>query len=498
MKNLAIISNRLPVALARDAGSRLTATPSPGGLVHALEPVLRRLGGRWIGWPGLPEEACDRAEVEALLDQVESGIQLVPVSLGQGEVDTYYGGFSNAVLWPLFHGLGERCRFDSSWWRSYCAVNQRFARRLIDDGADVAWVQDYQLLMVGDLVRRERPDACLGFFLHIPFPTPEQLRQLPWWREILLALLAYDLIGFQTRRDLGNFTDCLTRLAGIDHSGVGPVRVRLAGRTAVAAHFPIGIDAAAWTRRAGSPEVDRRIAELRASNGSQSILLGVDRLDYTKGLLERLEAYERMLVEHPELRGKVMLWQVVVPSREAVPDYAALREELDRAVGRVSGRYSTTGWAPVRYLYRSLSPAELAALYRMADVALVTPLCDGMNLVAKEYCAAQIDGTGVLVLGEGAGAAEELGPNGALLVAPRDIEQLAATFHRALTMEPSQRRTRMESLRRVVTTADVFRWAEGFLGQLEDRTRAPRPARPAVGSSLTTAAAQQSPRHSIG
>ena len=483
MSGLAVLSNRLPVALNRDSDSRFSAAHSPGGLVNALEPVLRRKGGRWIGWPGVASEECDGDAVRAVLAGVEGGVPLVPVSLSRREIEHYYGGFSNAGLWPIFHGLVERCRVDESSWRVYQEVNRRFARRLVGelDEGEAAWIHDFQLLLVGQEVRRQRPGTCLGFFLHIPFPRSDLLAALPDARAILTGLLAHDLIGFQTRRDLGRFAEAVTSLLRLEARPLaeGRIRITAGGRAVVAGHFPIGIDSAAWMRRAASAEVEARMERLRRDIGPQAILLGVDRLDYTKGLLERLAAYERMLEQHPEAQGQVTLVQVVVPSREAVADYAALKIELERQVGRVCGRFATPGWVPVRHLYRSLEADELAALYRMADVALVTPLCDGMNLVAKEYCAAQADGVGALVLGEQAGAAEQLGPAGAILVAPRQVDATAEAIHRALTMPVGERRRRMEAMRTSVAEADVFRWADGFLAEL-DQVRTRRPARRSV------------------
>ena len=475
MSRLAVVSNRLPVALRQDGQSRWSAARSPGGLVQALEPVLRRHGGRWIGWPGVAAEECDPATAEAALAGAAGDFGLEPISLGSRELELYYAGFSNSVLWPLFHGLTDRCRFEPAYFAAYEQTAARFARRLLDGAAgrtdEVAWVHDYQLLPVGRLVRRERPDARLGFFLHIPFPSPDELRLLPWWREVMEALLAYDLVGFQARRDLRNFARCAVELAGAEPFTElamrgDMLRLRAGERTITAGAFPIGIDAAAWARHASSREVERHMAELRRQIGPQAVLLGVDRLDYTKGLLERLAAYERLLEQHPDMRGQVVLVQVVVPSREAVADYARLKTELDARVGQLAGRFGTPGWSPVRYVYSSVPPVELAALYRMADVALVTPVRDGMNLVAKEYCAAQVDQFGALVLGAEAGAAEQLGPAGAVLVSPADVEATAGAIYRALTMDVRERRARMERMRRVVAEADVYRWADSFLAAL--------------------------------
>jgi len=496
MHRLAVLSNRLPVALTRGPDSRFSAAHSPGGLVNALEPVLHAKGGRWVGWPGVASEDCDAESVRAVLAAVENGVRLVPVSLSRSEVARYYGGFSNSALWPAFHGLVDRCRVDETCWRTYQEVNRRFARRLVAelDDSETAWVHDYQLLLVGEEVRRERPAACLGFFLHIPFPRLADLVALPQARAIVSGLLAHDLIGFQTRRDLGRFAEAVSELMHVEVLEVadGRLRIAVAGRTVIAGHFPIGIDAAAWSQRAASIEVDEQVARLRRAIGPQAVLLGVDRLDYTKGLLERLAAYERLLERHPEMREQVALVQVVVPSRETVADYAALKAELEREVGRVCGRFATPGWVPVRHLYRSLDAGELAALYQLADVALVTPLCDGMNLVAKEYCASQVEQRGALVLGEGAGAAEQLGPAGALVVAPRDTDATASTIHRALTMDGGERRRRMEGLRRAVAEADVFRWADSFLAEL-DEVRARRPRRGAAARASANGAAAAAP-----
>ena len=505
MRNITVVSNRLPVSLRKGSDSRWCAAPSAGGLVNALEPVLSRRGGRWIGWPGVAAEDCAPAEAREVLGRVDAGYDLESVPLGRDEVAEHYAGFSNSVLWPLFHGLSRHCRFEPRFWRSHRRVNQRFARHVLDGmGArDTVWIHDYHLISLGQMLRSERPEACLGFFLHIPFPCTAELDRLPWRRQIMEALLSYDVIGLQTARDLACFRRAVARMKGAEAVAErdGGLEIEVPGlaggrrRVVRAAAFPIGVDASGWDRRARAREVAPRIAELRRRLGGSALMLGVDRLDYTKGVLERLAGYERLLEQRPDLRERVVLLQLVVPSREQVADYAELKGEIDRAVGRLAGRFAAPGWQPVCYLYGSVPGEELAAFYRMADVALVTPLRDGMNLVAKEYCAAQVDEIGVLVLGRGAGAAEQLGDAGALLVDPEDRDGLAEAMHQALTMDVSERRARMMAMRRTVAGADVFDWAERYLAALEaagaaardrwdDETRAAAGAAPRAASSF--------------
>lgn len=482
MRNITVVSNRLPVSLRRDGSSRWCAAPSAGGLVNALEPVLSRQGGRWIGWPGVAADDCAPEVAREVLGQLDVGYELEPVPLGRDEIEGHYAGFANSVLWPLFHGLCRHCRFEPRFWEAHRRVNQRFARHVVGGMGprDTVWIHDYHLISLGEMVRKERPQACLGFFLHIPFPRVDELGALPWRREIMEALLAYDVIGLQTARDLARFRRAVARMRGAEaveeRDGVLAIEVhgrdrlgrgRSAPRTVHAAAFPIGVDAGAWDRRARGQEATRRIAELRQRMGGCALMLGVDRLDYTKGVLERLSGYERLLELRPELRERVVLLQLVVPSREQVADYAELKGEIDRAVGRLAGRFAAPGWQPVCYLYGSVPAGELAAFYRMADVALVTPVCDGMNLVAKEYCAAQVDEIGALVLGRGAGAAEQLGDAGAFLVEPTDRDAMAEAMYGALTMDVRQRRTRMAAMRREVAEADVFDWADRYLAALE-------------------------------
>ncbi len=440
--------------------------PGSGGLVSALAPVLSHRGGLWIGWPGLPLEPGGSWEAVLAAGYRERGYELVPVLLSGEEVKEFYEGFSNAILWPLFHDLLGQCNFDPSFWYSYLEVNERFADSVIAHSRDedFIWVQDYQLIHVAEHARRRRETARIGFFLHIPFPPLDILLKLPWRGEILKALLAYDLLGFQTPRDSRNFLTCIENLLPeVEIRNGGPItEVRLGSRAVKVGAFPIGIDFKSWADAAESEEVARRIVELRGRMGPREIIVGIDRLDYTKGLPERLKAFRNALQRYPELREQAILFQVVVPSREGVPEYQALKGEIEQLVGEINGEFSTAGWVPVHYQYKSLTRRDLIALYRMARICFVTSIKDGMNLVAKEFCATQVDGCGVLVLSEFAGAAAQL-QEGALLVNPHDIEGMADALKAAFDMEEEERRGRMERMREILREQDIFWWVDYYL-----------------------------------
>jgi len=443
-----IVSNRLPVTLQRVSGV-LERKRSSGGLVSALEPVLTRRGGRWIGWPGLKLQPGES------LSDADDPFEIVPVELSTNEVNRYYHGFSNATLWPLFHCFPSHARFEHRDWQVYDQVNARFAERAAEDTHDqeVIWIHDYQLTTAPLHLRRRVPEARIAFFLHIPFPPHDVFRMLPWNRDVLHGLLAADLIGFHVRGYAQNFLDCVQRVlsARVDlRSGL----IEHGDRTVQVAAFPIGIDYQGFEQRATNTPSD---SELRR----QRIVLGVDRLDYTKGIPHRLRAFERLLELHPEHREDVVLLQVAVPSRDQVAEYQELKREIDELVGRINGRFATATWSPIRYLYRSVSQSRLSALYRDADVALVTPIRDGMNLVAKEYVASQVGDPGVLVLSQLAGASETM--REAVIVNPLDRDGTAESIHRALTMEEPERRSRMVALQRREREHNVDQWVEGFL-----------------------------------
>jgi trehalose 6-phosphate synthase/phosphatase len=448
---LLVVSNRLPFVFQRsEAGS--TRRPSPGGLVSAMDPVLRKRGGTWLGWPGGDIDA------DGTLAQRGDPYRVAPVVLNESEITRYYHGFSNRTLWPLFHSLPARTGFEERDWEAYQRVNLRFANAALEelDSAGLAWIHDYQLMLVPEYLRREMDGGRLGFFLHVPFPCYDIYRVLPWQEELLRGLLACDLVGFQVASYMRNFMECAERILGarVDREyGV----IEYGGRRTRVGSFPIGIDCDVFEARAKAPPPPRPTRRER-------ILFGADRLDYTKGIPERIRAVERLLDLHPEYRERVVLLQVAVPSRSQVAEYRSLKREIDELVGRVNGRFATPSWSPIRYIYQSLSQDRLARFYRDADVALVTPLRDGMNLVAKEFVVCQVDDPGVLLLSNLAGAAETMAE--ALLVNPHDVEGTAGAIHRALCMPREERAERMGSLRARERENDVHAWVNRFLAAL--------------------------------
>jgi len=479
-RRLLVVSNRLPVVLEKTpAGWALKG--GSGGLVSALAPVLSHRGGLWIGWPGLALEKDGdwRSVIEAGFR--ERGYDLVPVLLGEEEVKGFYEGFANAVLWPLFHDQPSSCDFDPAFWYTYLEVNRKFAAEVITHSRDddFIWVQDYQLIHVAEFVREYAGDRQIGFFLHIPFPPLDIFLKLPWRAQILGALLAYDLLGFQTPRDRRNFLSCLEHLVpeATVRRGHAVVHVQVGDREMKVGAFPIGIDYRGYEETALSSEVAHRVVELRQKIGPFHLIVGVDRLDYTKGLPERLQAFRNAMERYPELREKIILFQIVVPSREGVAEYQALKGRVERLVGEINGEFSTAGWVPVHYHYKSLIRRDLISLYRMARVGLVTSLKDGMNLVAKEFCACQVDYNGVLVLSEFAGAAAQL-QRGAILVNPHDIEGMADSLKAAIEMDEPERRRRMESMQEILRKQDIFWWVDYYLraalGTVPDDFRAPK------------------------
>ena len=451
-----VVANRLPVDRV-SVGNTHSWRTSPGGLVAALEPVLRQHGGAWIGWHGAANE-----ELEPF---THDGIRLVPVPLSELEVGDYYEGMSNGTLWPLYHDVVAPPEFHREWWDAYVDVNQRFAAaaaKVAAPGA-VVWVQDYQLQLVPALLRQLRPDVKIGFFLHIPFPPTELFQQLPWRRQIIEGLLGADLVGFQLPGAAQNFLRLVRQRVG--HLTRRDAALLPDGREVRAKAFPISIDAAGFESMARRPEIEQRAEQIRSSLGNpRHILLGIDRLDYTKGLRQRIRAFGELVTDGELTPGEAVFVQVATPSRERVSEYRLLRDDIDRLVGRINGDSGIIGQQPITYLHSSYPREEMAALYRAADLMVVTPLRDGMNLVAKEYVACQYDDRGALVLSEFAGAAAEL--KSAFKVNPYDINGMKDIMIEALRADPREKARRMRLMRKQVRDNDINAWAANFLREL--------------------------------
>jgi trehalose 6-phosphate synthase/phosphatase len=470
-QRLVVVSNRLPYVLERQSDGEWTLKPGSGGLVTALLPVLRDRGGVWIGWPGVTDEVSNAREILQEVS-VGTGYAFEPVMLSQEEIDRYYHGYSNESIWPLFHDLQSQCIFDPAYWPGYVAVNTKFAHTLASHchPEDFVWIHDYQLMDVARHARQADCQANLAFFLHIPFPSPDIFMKLPERQAVLNSLLEYDLVGFQTVRDRRNFVQCvriLVKNASLSVQGHLHV-VKVGAREMRVGNFPIGIDATGYANRAQTPEVEERLHEIRTRYRGRQLVLGLDRLDYTKGITHRLQAFANLLERFPEVRGRISLIQVVVPSRVGIPKYDQLKMEIERLVGEINGRYTEIGWAPIHYYFRSLAPTELLAFYRAAEIALITPLKDGMNLVAKEFCACSVEQDSVLILSQFAGASAQLG-RAALVVNPYDVEQTANAIHDAFHMGPGERRFRMRRLQRNIRDQDIFWWVDSFMRAATDK-----------------------------
>jgi len=463
LNRLVIVSNRLPVVLTRGAAEKWQILPSSGGLVTALAPILRDQGGIWIGWPGSFEKSYpDTILATASRD---TGFNIKPIILSQEEITQYYKGFCNQTIWPLFHDLPSRCTFNPRWWQTYQAVNNKFAHLIADSSSihDYIWVHDYHLMLVARELRGMGVERQIGFFLHIPFPPLDIFRKLPWRSDILRALLEYDIIGFQSMRDRNNFIwSVQTIVKGLSIDARRQVSIiETPTREIKAGVFPISIDYDEFIRRAEDEIIGDKVDRILNASPQCQIILGVDRLDYSKGIPLRLQAFNNALERFIELRGKVTLIQIVVPSRVDVPDYQMLKIEIERLVGEINGKFAEPGWTPIHYMFRSFPRTDLIAYYRAASMALVTPTKDGMNLVAKEYCATNIRNDGVLILSEFAGSAAQLHKH-AIIVNPYDIEEVANAIHRAYNMSPEEREARMRKLRQTIRRRDIYWWLDLF------------------------------------
>ncbi|MFD2247329.1 bifunctional alpha,alpha-trehalose-phosphate synthase (UDP-forming)/trehalose-phosphatase [Pontibacter ruber] len=459
MAKLIIVSNRLPVKLQEKEG-KLTYKPSEGGLATGLGSIYKEGDNIWIGWPGMVVEDAEKQQ------QIHEDLHkesMHPVFLSEAEIKEFYEGFSNETLWPTFHYFSQYAIYDQNLWETYVEVNQKFCDEVVAQAGpeDTIWVHDYQLLLLPSMLREKLPDATIGFFLHIPFPSYEVFRLLPWRKEILEGMLGADLLGYHTYDDMRHFLSSVNRIIG---HGSMHGWINTGSRSLLVDSFPMGIDYEKYATVAGSDEVKKRENIYRANFKNQKIILSIDRLDYSKGIPQRLKAFEMFLERYPEFHEKVTLVMLVVPSRDAVEKYKELKEEVDELVGRINGKYSHINWNPIQYFYRSYPLETLSAFYRMADVALVTPMRDGMNLVCKEYIASKLDQKGVLILSEMAGASKELSE--ALLINPNDINQLVESLHAALVMPEEEQVQHMRNMQVSLRRYNIHHWVSMFMDRL--------------------------------
>lgn len=459
-KNLLLIANRLPIRF-EEGPEGLKMLESEGGLATGLASLSSSFNKKWVGWPGI--YAKNDAHEKVIRERMDAAYH--PVFLSKEEINLYYQGFSNETIWPLFHYFMKATQYKNEYWESYKHVNHKFCEQVLDvvKEGDTIWVHDYHLMLLPGMLRKKLDNRNpIGFFLHIPFVSYELFRTLPWRRELLEGMLGADLIGFHTFEYMRHFMDTVYRVTGHE-SRMGAINVD--GRLAYADTFPMSINFQKFNDASETDEVIGQVRAFKEKFGNVKLVLSVDRLDYTKGIVNRLKAFDMLLNQHPELREKVSLIMLTVPSRDNVSEYQHLKEEVDEMVGNINGRHSTLGWTAVHYFYRSVSFEQLVALYNLADIGLVTPLRDGMNLVAKEYVASKNHGNGVLILSEMAGAAIEL--DGALRINPNDQQAMADALYSAIHMDPQEQEKRLHSMQNHVRVNSVEKWGADFTNQLQ-------------------------------
>lgn len=464
MSKVIIVSNRLPVSIKLQ-GSRVQVSRSSGGLASGLGSAFGKQGGVWLGWPGA---AYDNPRHQELVTRELKKQNLYPVFLSEEDQENFYEGYSNSVLWPNFHYFMQYVQFKPEYWPSYERVNRQFANLLVHiyklyEPGDMIWIHDYHLLLLPAMLREMLPDATIGFFLHIPFPSFEIFRQLPQRCELLEGMLGADLLGFHTYDDVKHYTETTSRLLGV-YSNMN--ELRLPDRVVQADIFPIGIDYKTFYQSTRKRSVQHEVNVYKELFKDQKLILSVDRLDFSKGIPDRLKAYERFLADNPDYHGRVSLVMVVVPSRDTVYHYALLKKEIDELVGYINSRYGSITWTPVYYFYKGFSFDSICAFYHLADVALVTPLRDGMNLVCKEYVACCIDQHGVLVLSEMAGAAKSL--SYALRVNPFNHDAVARAIKQALEMPAAEQAERLASMQAQIRKYDSVHWFRQFMKRLAE------------------------------
>jgi trehalose 6-phosphate synthase/phosphatase len=462
MAKTIIVSNRLPVNIERKEDGTLAYKPSSGGLATGLGSIYKQGNNLWIGWPGIyldDENEQLSLETELLKES------LSPVFLAPNDFKNYYEGFSNATLWPTFHYFPQYAVYEEKFWEAYQISNQKFCDAILKivQPEDTIWIHDYHLLLLPQMLRQKFGKISIGFFQHIPFPSYELFRLLPWRRQLLMGMLGADLIGFHTYDDMRHFLSSVNRLAGI---GYFQGQVELGNRKIIVDAFPMGIDYDRYEETAKKTDTINREERYRQSLGDQKLMLSIDRLDYSKGIPQRLRAFEQLLEKHPEYRQRVSLFLIVVPSRDTVERYRRLKIEIDELVGRINGQYSRLAWTPIHYFYRSFPIEALCAFYRMAHVALITPLRDGMNLVSKEYVASKLDQKGVLILSEMAGASKELSE--AILINPNDIQQITEAMKMAINMPEEEQKKHMTIMQNTLRKYNIHHWVKLFLDRLKE------------------------------
>ncbi len=463
MGRLLVIANRLPFNITKSADD-FHFRPSPGGLAVGLSSLPESIERIWIGWPGITNEKLTTESKNRIRDKLSTE-NCLPVFLSKKQINEYYLGFCNKIIWPLFHYFPTRVVWEDRYWETYKQVNETFCKEILKTAkpGDSIWIHDYQLMLLPSLLREHIPDLGIGFFLHIPWPSFELFRLLPWREEILHGLLGADLIGFHTYDYVRHFLSSVCRIVGIEHT-LGKLHVN--NRIVRVDAFPMGIAYEKYAQAANEPDVKREVDKIVAKIGKRKIIISIDRLDYTKGIIERLEAFDLFLSENTEYKGKVTLIIVAVPSRTGVEDYQMLRDKLERLVGRVNGEHGSIGYMPVWYLYRFLHFQQITALYHIADVALVTPLRDGMNLIAKEFVASKTEGNGVLILGEMTGAASELGE--ALIVNANNKREIVNAIKEALEMPLPEQVERNQIMQQRLQRYNISRWSNDFIEALAE------------------------------
>ncbi len=461
MERLILVSNRLPVTVSKNNSGKFVYEQSSGGLATGLSSVYQNYEGFWMGWPGIAEDELLEKEKYKMESELNKNNNY-PVFLSQEELDNYYYGFCNKTIWPLFHYFTQYAKYPEKYWQTYKEVNLKFFKALKDKlkPNDNLWIHDYHLMLLPEMIRREFSDVKIGFFLHIPFPSSEIFRLLPWKKELLKGLLGSDLIGFHTYGYVRHFLSSVVRILGYNKNFN---EIQLKNRKVKAELFPMGIDYEKYNKSPKTNEVKEEIENIKNRTGNTRIILSVDRMDYTKGIPERLKAFDYFLENNPEYRGKVTLIIIAVPSRTKIEKYEELKIEVNELVGDINGKYGTLNWIPVWFLFKAVPFERLIGLYNMADVCLVTPLRDGMNLVSKEFVAASYD-KGVLVLSEMAGSSYELSK--AINITPTRKEEIAKSIKKALEMDEDEQKQRLKVMKERIKNYDVKRWANSFVNDL--------------------------------